>query len=148
MKFLAAIFILGSFSAFAGDLSGRWRNSEDGTVVNFIRINGSYKQYSSAKYTYPNGRLAYTIDQSISIPVIDDSKLEGSVDFLDSRGCSFKELPVLVEFQDKKRVNFLLTVPRYKFQTITTGDRYNPRSVRNACRVLEYVEVPIELIRF
>ena len=148
MKLLGIFLFLGTTSVFAGDLSGRWRNSQDGTVVNFIKINGSYKQHSSARYNYPGGRLAYTIDQAISIPVSDDSWQEGEVAFFDSRGCSFKNLPVTVEFQSSRKVNFLLTVPRYKFQTITTGERFRPRSVRHTCRVLEYVEVPVELIRY
>ncbi|MES2525962.1 MAG: hypothetical protein V4598_02705 [Bdellovibrionota bacterium] len=142
MKVLAFLLILGSQTAFAGDLSGRWQNSEDGTIVNFIAINGNLRQYNSANYNYPNGRLAYKIDQAITIPHTGGDRLQGKVDFYDSRGCTFKDLPVFAEFQNENTVNFLLTVPRYKFQTITQG-----RSVRHACRVLEYVEVPVELIR-
>ncbi len=63
MKFLALILLIGSQSALAGDLSGRWQNSEDGTVVNFIAINGNFRQYSSANYFNTYGRLEYKIVQ-------------------------------------------------------------------------------------
>lgn len=161
LLFLSLIFSTG---AFATELAGKWRNTTDGSIISFLSVNQSVYQYSSQKFTYPNGSVAYTIDQAVTLPSTGEDKLEGTVDFYDSRGCSFKDLPVIVEFQDARTVNVLMTVPRYKFQTITTGEPYyRPRycqgpygtyicgstrvnpSVSHSCRVLEYVDVPVEL---
>lgn len=146
MKSFIALFLLSS-SAFAYDLGGRWMNTKDGTVVNFIKVKDTYRQYSSASFTDQWGRLQYKIDQNVVIIASGTENLEGSVTFYDSRGCTFKDLPLVVEFQSGNTVSILMTVPRYKFQTIT--DRTYPRrpTVRHNCRVLEYVDVPVELIR-
>lgn len=148
MRFLAAAFLL-STSAFAHDLSGRWVNTDDGTVVNFLRIGNEYRQSNTSQYRDQWGRLDYTIQQMMTLPVSSDNTVEGKVSFYDSRGCSFKDLKVVVESRSETSLNVLVTVPRYKFQTITEQrDRYSRPTVRFNCRVLEYVEVPVELSRY
>lgn len=146
MKSLAVAFLFIS-SASAADLAGRWMNTTDGSLIRFLRVDGSIRQQSSQRFTYPGERTAYSIDQSVIFPDTGSDRLEGSVDFRDSRGCTFKALPVIAEFQSDDTVNVLMTVPRYKFQTITSRENGRPR-VSHACRVLEYVEVPVELIRY
>lgn len=148
MKSVIALLLV-STSAFAYDLSGRWVNTEDGTVVYFLKIGNEFRQRNSSSYNDQWGRLDYTIDQQITLPVTTAGRVEGKVSFFDSRGCSFRDLPVVFEFQNETSVNALVTVPRYKFRTITESrDRYSRPAVRHSCRVLEYVEVPVELSRY
>lgn len=148
MKTIITLLLV-STSAFAHDLAGRWVNTEDGTVVSFLKIGGEIRQRNTSFYKDQWGRIEYTIEQQLTLPVTGAKRVEGKVTFFDSRGCSFKDLPVVAEFQNESLLNVLVTVPRYKFQTITESrDRYSRPSVRYNCRVLEYVEVPVELERY
>lgn len=148
MKLLLIGFLLPTL-ALAADLTGRWRNTGDGTVVNFLRVGGQIHQYNSSNYTDQWGRLQYKIDQRLTLPATGEERLSGVASFYDSRGCSFKDLPVTLEFQSDVTINVLMTVPRYKFQTLTERrDRYSPPTVRTRCRILEYVEVPVELVKW
>lgn len=158
------------------DLSGVWISSSSSPdhPVEFIPVDGVFHYYSQETYVFPNREVSHTIDQSLKVISDNSPIIEGSVDFYDSRGCSFKDLPVKGEFAGKDVVNFLVTVPRYKTVRITTGPtsgyyrpiyctapgRYGRRpyqyicdheyvrpNVRTECRLLEYVEVPVQLKR-
>lgn len=162
--------------AIEHDLSGVWlsSNANADNPVEFISVDGVYHFYSQETYVFPNQEVSHTIDQSLKIMIEDSSAIVGSVDFYDSRGCSFKDLPVKGEFASADVVNFLVTVPRYKTVRITTGPTsgyYRPiyctapgrygrppyqyicdheyvrPNVRVECRLLEYVEVPVQLKR-
>lgn len=133
--------------AIAGtyDLSGSWMKAggtSDERPVHFVPVNGKYHYYGQERFVFPYGRLSHTIDQSVNLPMTGGETLTGTVDFYDSRGCSFKALPVIAEFQGPNVVNLLMTVPRYQYVRITTG-----RNVRHECRLLEKVEVPVQLYR-
>ncbi len=172
--FTSLLLVISNIAA-ASDLSGRWNRSNRDhheKPINFIFIDGAYRSNSQERFVFENGRLSHTIDQSVKLIAKDDYTLEGTVDFYDSRGCSFKNLSVKAEFQNEDLVNILMTVPRYKYRTITTRpsghvrvpvycrDYYNhryvcgyrsapraPVSVRHECQLLEYVEVPVQLER-
>lgn len=126
--------------AFAGayDLSGTWMRaggSSDDKPIQFVPVNGKYHYYGQERYVFPYGRLSHTIDQAVTFPMTGTDTLKGTVDFHDSRGCSFKGLPVMAEFQGPNVVNLLMTVPRYQY-------------LRNGtCRLLEEVEVPVQIYR-
>lgn len=135
------------YNAFANtyDLSGIWLRAggtTDEKPVHFVPVNGNYHYYGQERFVYPYGRLSHTIDQAVTLPMSGGDTLTGTVDFYDSRGCSFKALPVIAEFQGPDVVNLLMTVPRYQYVRITTGsnDRYE-------CRLLEKVQVPVQLFR-
>ncbi len=130
MKSLLFLGLILSSQVFAQNLAGRWRNTDDGSLINFLSLDGAIREYSTQKFTNPRGALLYTIGQAVTLPDSGERRVEGFVDFYDSRGCSFEGLPVLVEFQNLRTINVLMTVPRY-----TT----------RPCRVLEYVDVPVEL---
>ena len=172
--FTSLLLVLSNLAS-AAELSGHWNRSNRGhgeKPVHFIYVDGFYRSTSQERFIFENGRLSHTIDQSVKVTVKEDLTLEGTVDFYDSRGCSFKNLTVKGEFQNDDLVNILMTVPRYQYRTITTrpsgqvrvpvycSDYYNrryvcgyrwenraPTSVRHECQLLDYVEVPVQLER-
>lgn len=172
--FTSLLLVISQFAS-ASDLSGHWNRSNRShgeKPVHFIFVDGFFRSTSQERFVFENGRLSHTIDQSVKLKVKEDQTIEGTVDFYDSRGCSFKNLAVKGEFQNEDLLNILMTVPRYKFRTITTRpsgqvrvpvycrDYYNRRylcgyrwqnrpatSVRHDCQVLDYVEVPVQLER-
>lgn len=170
MKTLFVFISLFSFAAMASDLSGQWLNLRDPSAkpISFIKIKDHYYFHSQERFVFPDGRLSHTIDQSVKIKVSNGNTLEGTVDFYDSRGCSFKDYSVVVEFQREDLANVLMSVPRYKFVTTTVTnqqydrprycrDPYHPNRVyicgrepvvisrSSECRLMEKVEVPVEL---
>ena len=142
-----------ALAAESFDLRGSWMrsNAQEGEkAIQFIKIGETYRATSQERFVFENGRLSHTIDQSVKIIKLEGSELHGTVDFYDSRGCSFKNLEVLVEFQNEQTVNVLMTVPRYKFLTYTRTpeNRWDrPTVLRTECKVLEYVEVAVQLYR-
>lgn len=168
MKILFVLISLYSFTAMAADLSGKWINLRDSAAkpISFVKIKDHYYFHSQERFIFTDGRLSHTIDQSVKIKVSNENTLEGTVDFYDSRGCSFKDYAVVVEFQRDDLANVLMTVPRYKFVTTTvTNQQYDrPRYCRDPynrvyicgrepvvvsrtseCRLMEKIEVPVEL---
>lgn len=139
-----------SFSAMAAksfDLRGSWYRTEDygfEAPIEFVLIKGQYRTTTQERFVDHWGRLLYTIAQNIRLTRVSDDKFEGTVDFLDSRGCSFKNLPVSAEVQNHYVIGVLMTVPRYKFATVSRAGQL----LRTECRVLEYVEVPVQLNRY
>jgi hypothetical protein len=141
--------------ALAGsvDLRGSWirSNAQEGEKpIQFIQIANTYRAQSQERFVFDNGRLSHTIDQSVKILITEGPTLNGTVDFYDSRGCSFKNLAVVVEVQNEQTINVLMTVPRYKFRTVSRDpvNRWErPTVIRTECRVLEYVEVAVQLYR-
>lgn len=135
------------------DLRGSWMraNAQEGEKpVQFLKVGDTFRSYTQERHVFENGRLSHTIDQSVKIKDSGESTLEGTVDFYDSRGCSFKDLKVIVDVQSFNTINVLMTVPRYKYVTIsrTPDNRWErPTVLRTECRVLEYVEVPVQLYR-
>lgn len=135
------------------DLRGSWMrtNAQEGEKpIQFIQVGEIVRSYSQERFVFPDGRLSYTIDQSVKIQVAEGHVLQGTVDFYDSRGCSFKDLAVVVDIQSYNTINVLMTVPRYKFVTISQApaNRWErPTVLRTECRVLEYVDVPVQLYR-
>lgn len=174
MKFLIAVFLTSSaFAHTTFDLAGKWQKTT-GTgheaPVHFIKINGQYHYHGKENYVFQDGRLSHTIDQDVKIHSLNGDMFEGTVSFFDSRGCSYKNLKVTGEFQNESVVNILMTVPRYQVVTVTTrrNTPARPRycrvpypgrgyyvcghipevvSRRTECRLLEYVEVPVQLER-
>jgi hypothetical protein len=142
-----------AFAADGVDLRGSWlrTNAQEGErPVQFIQVGGMFRSYTQERFVFENGRLSHTIDQSVKIKRSEGPELHGTVDFYDSRGCSFKDLEVVVDVQSSNIINVLMTVPRYKFVTIsrTPENRWErPTVLRTECRVLEYVEVPVQLYR-
>ena len=168
MKYL--FFLLLSTQALASNfnLSGIWDTGNNS--VEFISIDGTLYTQTTERFVFPDGSLSHTIQQSLKIPKSNTAIQSGTVDIFDSRGCSFPELPVKLEFQSADVVNFLITYPRYKVVTITTGPTegyYRPRycespysrrpyicgrewvrpNQRQECRLVEYVQTPITLRR-
>ena len=168
--------LLLSHLCLASDLSGRWMRAQAPAgekPINFILVDHFYRFTGQERFVFENGELSHTIDQSVKIAYKSDDSLEGTVDFFDSRGCSFKNLSVKAQLQNPDTLNVLMTVPRYKIVTISAGssreerhpvycwDHYyqrryvcghewrpsKPRSVTHECRLLEYVEVPVQLLR-
>lgn len=135
------------------DLRGYWMRTNAGEgekPVQFIKVGNTFRSFTQERHVFENGRLSHTIDQSVKIQEAEGTTLEGTVDFYDSRGCSFKALSVIVDLQGENTINVLMTVPRYKFVTIsrTPTNRWErPTVLRTECRVLEYVEVPVQLYR-
>lgn len=164
-----------SLSSFAQSIvmEGKWRLESDrfSKPLVFMEIDNVTHEYSQEKFMNPNGTLAYTIDQAVKLIPSETGGYEGSVDFFDSRGCSYRDLAIKVEFTSPNGANILMTVPRYKVKKITTGhsSRYdgplfcqgaNPypyryvcgrqsdlRSTRTECELVETVEIPVRLIR-
>ena len=177
-KSISLLFLLVSFSTLAADfnLRGLWSKTTAGPEekpVRFVLVDGVFHTYSQERFVYPNGQLAYTIDQAVKVTVSPEGVVKGSVDFYDSRGCSFHGYQVKGEFQHENLVGLLMTVPRYKVLTITAGNHRYQRpiycettspyypyvyryvcgrdtshlSVSRECQLLEKVEVPVELER-
>lgn len=169
-KIFTLLISFSVFSAVASDLSGQWINLQDYSAkpVTFIKIKDHFFFHSQEKFVFPDGRLSHTIDQSVKIKVSSEDTLLGTVDFYDSRGCSFNDYDVVVQFQRDDLANILMTVPRYKFVTTTVSNqqydrpRYckdprNPNRIyicgrepvvisrTSECRLMEKVEVPVQL---
>jgi len=142
-----------ALAAESFDLRGSWMRTnaqEDEKAIQFIQIKDTFRTQSQERFVFENGRLSHTIDQSVKIQISEGNELHGTVDFYDSRGCSFKNLDVLVDIQNNQTINVLMTVPRYKFLTYTRTpeNRWErPTVIRTECRVLEYVEVAVKLYR-
>lgn len=131
------IILLFSATLFANsffDLSGKWFSSrqDNGNMIEFIKVRDSYHFHSQEKFVDREGRRLYTIDQSVKIEAGSGPVLTGTVDFYDSRGCTFKGLSVVVEFQHLNVANILMTVPRYR---------------HIGCEVVEYIDIPVQLFR-
>lgn len=148
---LLAVYDLALAASF--DLRGSWirSNAQEGErPIQFIKIADTYRSHSQERFVFENGRLSHTIDQSVKIQNSEGTELKGTVDFYDSRGCSFKNLNVLIDIQNDQTINVLMTVPRYKFLTYTRtpANRWErPTVIRTECKVLEYVEVAVQLYR-
>jgi hypothetical protein len=176
MKISLLFILLGlSTATFAMNysLKGKWRLEGErfSKPLIFMEFDGVTHEYTQQKFVNPNGTLQYTIDQALKLVPSSDGGYEGTVDFYDSRGCSFTDLPVIVSFISKEAVNVLMTVPRYKVLKITTGHSssydgplycqgVNPypyryvcgrqsdlKSTRTECELLETIEVPVRLNR-
>lgn len=177
---LLTLLVLVSTSAFAFNLEGQWGiqgNEYEEGAVRFMSVDGASFAHTQESFVFPNGNLSHTIDQSVKVTVSPEGKIEGTVDFYDSRGCSYKDYKVSGEFRSNDEVNFVMTIPRYKIVQITVGhagyyyDRplfcwarsaYYPyqsyryicgreqahRSTRQECRLVETVQVPVSLLRF
>ncbi|WPU63213.1 hypothetical protein [Peredibacter starrii] len=176
---LALVLCLVSLSVLAQDfdLRGLWKRSNaqpEERPLTFIQVNGVYHTHSQERFVYPNGALSHTIDQSVKVTVTPNGEVKGTVDFYDSRGCSYRNLAVTGEFQTADQIGFVMTVPRYKVVTITAGNhsryqhpiycdahipyypyRYRyicgyenrPLSVSRECQLIETVDVPVSLQR-
>ncbi len=150
VRFLLALFItfftVYNFAlATSYDLSGTWMRAGGTSYerpINFVPVRGQYRYYGKERFVLPFGGLSHTIDQAVSLPMTGKEILNGTVNFYDSRGCSFKNYSVLAEFHGPNVVNLLMTVPRYQYTRITRG-----QNVRYECRLLEKVEVPVQLFR-
>lgn len=176
MKKILLLLLTLTSSALAQDfnLSGDWISTNSHHSLKFILVGNTYHLSSQERFVYPNRSLSHTIDQHLKVPRLHTRSIKGSVDFYDSRGCSFKDLPVKIYFESPDVVNVLMTVPRYVVQKITTGPvdgYYRPRyctapgrygrpsyqyicsseyvrpSVRVECRLLEHIEIPVQLER-
>jgi hypothetical protein len=170
---LSFLFVSFAFAGVNSELNGWWRNTDrsDEKPVQFIKVNGQYYFHGQERFVFPDGQLSHTIDQSLKISSFDEVSFKGTVDFFDSRGCSYKDLAVTGEFQNEDVINVLMTVPRYKVVTITVSrnDPYErPRfcpvpypgrgtyvcgvqqvviSRRTECQLLETIEIPVQLER-
>ena len=168
-----------SLSASAQSLEGQWAilgNEAPEALVRFVSVDGNFFSHTQESFVFPNGNLSHTIDQSVKLTV-KNGKIEGAVDFFDSRGCSYRDYKVSGEFRSGSEVAMVMTIPRYKLVTITTGptgyyyDRplycwarspYYPyrsyryicgydqavRSTRTECRLVDTVQVPVSLQRY
>ncbi len=176
MKKLIPILLTLTSSAMAQefDLAGNWVSTTSQDLLRFISMENNFHFSSQERFVFPNRTLSHTIDQHVVIPKSYARSIQGSVNFYDSRGCSFKNLPVKVYFETPEVVNVLMTVPRYVVQRISTGpvngyyrpvyctapgrygrtphqyicgSEYVRPNVRVECRLLEHVELPVQLVR-
>lgn len=176
MKMLIVVLLTLASSALAQEfnLSGGWISTHTQELVRFIPLENNYHFSSQEKFVFPNGTLSHTIDQHVVLPKISNRSIQGSVDFYDSRGCSFRNLPVQIYFETPEVVNVLMSVPRYVVQRISTGpvngyhrpvyctapgrygrtpyryicgSEYVRPNVRVECRLLEQVETAVQLVR-
>jgi hypothetical protein len=171
MNFLMLVLTASlSYAALAENLAGTWINADApaGRPISFVKVNGAFHHHSRESFVFDSGALSHTIDQTVTLS--GHASLAGSADFFDSRGCVFKDLPVVAEFESEDVVNVLMTVPRYKFvvTTVTREDQDRPRwcripypgyghyvcgrereivSRRGECELLEHVSVPVRLLR-
>jgi hypothetical protein len=171
MKFLFLIILsFLSLNVLAKDLSGVWYDASEphGKPIRFIKFKDTFQFTGKEKFVFENGSFSHSIDQTVKLKFISENEIEGSIDVFDSRGCTFKNLPAVGEFQNDREVSFILTYPRYNVVKITTGptnpyyrnvyctnsygyqyicgrERVKP-SVRYECKLIENVEVPV-LIR-
>lgn len=170
MKKLILLLSLISFSTFAQTYEGDWV-THDGHEVYFTKVDSTYYSHTEEKFVFPNGNLSHTINQSVKFTVNPEGKIEGSVDFYDSRGCSFRDYKVSGELHSENEMSILMAVPRYQFRRITVGypGRYYdrpvfcwspyghyryicgyermPQSSHTECHLLEKVDVPVTLKR-
>lgn len=123
MKKILLLLLTLTSSALAQDfnLSGDWISTNSHHSLKFILVGNTYHLSSQERFVYPNRSLSHTIDQHLKVPRLHTRSIKGSVDFYDSRGCSFKDLPVKIYFESPDVVNVLMTVPRYVVQKITTA---------------------------
>lgn len=160
----------------AQTLSGEWVNlsSNNYNTVHLIDIDGKSYLNTHQDYIYPNGELAYRVDQAAQLKQ-DGERVTGNISYYDSRGCSFTDLPIRGQVREDNGVEvleLLVTTPRYRTVTITTGNHrgyYRPiycevprryhrapqryicgheyvrPSQRRECRLIETVEVAIKL---
>lgn len=138
-----------AFAAETFDLRGAWYRSEGYYTekpIEFVLINEEYRTYTQEQFVNQWRQVLYTIDQTLKLTKSSETTFKGTVDFFDSRGCSFKALPVSGEVQNTNVIGILMTVPRYKFRTVTKAQ--TGEIIRTECRVLEYVEVPVSLYRY
>ena len=181
MKNLILTLVIGlvSLSVLAEDfdLRGQWLRSTATPVerpITFIQVKENYYARTQERFVFPNGSLSHTIDQSVKVTISPTGEVQGTVDFFDSRGCSYRNLNVTGEFQSADEVAFVMTVPRYKVVTITAGNHsryqhpiycdahtpYYPYSYRyicgyenrqlsvsRECQLIETVDVPVQLQR-
>jgi hypothetical protein len=170
MKYLIfCLFITTQALATQFSLPGSWNTGAN--WVEFIEVDGIVYTQTTERFVYPDGELSHTIQQSMKIQKSGAAVQTGTVDIFDSRGCSYADLPVKLQFRTKDVVSFLITSPRYKIVTITTGPtsgyyrpvycdspypRGNPYicgreyvrpNQRRECRLVEYVQTPITLRR-
>jgi hypothetical protein len=152
-----------ALSAEANELGGLWQDSDTGSTIRFVSVKGMDRFTSTQKFVHPNGNYLYSTTKILQVPRTGKNSRMGSISYYDSRGCSFENLPVNVEFQTDDEVNLLITTPRYKFQTLTTTrDEYNtcrtaagyyyrcgrPRpTVSHRCKILDYIQEPFALSR-
>jgi hypothetical protein len=135
------------------DLQGFWIRSNARQFerpIQFIRIGTTFRAQTQERFYFENGRLSHTIDQLVKIQMSEGLELHGTVDFFDSRGCSFKNNNLLVDIQNNQTINVLMTVPRYIYQKFTNSPNNNwerPTLIRTDCRILEFVEVAAQLYR-
>jgi hypothetical protein len=152
------------------DLSGNWYNPSDENrkPIRFIKFQDTFQFTGQEKFFFEDGSLSHSIDQTVKLKFKSPADLVGEVDVFDSRGCSYKDFPVVGEVHNKNEVTLILTYPRYRVVKITTGptnpyyrniyctnsygyeyicgrERVKP-NVRYECELLEKVEVPV-LIR-
>jgi hypothetical protein len=132
VKALLLTVSLLSSSAFAADLAGKWLNTSDRSVMNFTRIGRDYNEHTTVQYSYPNGLPAYTFAKVLTAHQTSENSLKGKIDFVDSRGCSFRQYPVTLEFKDNNLIHVQMTVPHYQI---------------GGCAVLNYTEISFDLMR-
>lgn len=176
MKTLLWVLLLSVTSTALSSIEGEWRVLDsNNSKVRFIEVDSLYYSHTQEKFVYPNGNLSHTIDQSVKLELQADGKVSGKVDFFDSRGCSFRDYEVAGVQNSKNSLTLLMTVPRYKYVRITTGQAGRPYqrprycwrtsshypynnyryvcgydsgvSTRTECRLLETIQVPVSLKR-
>jgi hypothetical protein len=174
MKLMVSVFMLiFSFASVARDftLSGTWFNASETNTkpIRFIKIGDVFHFNGQERFVHQNGTLSHTIDQTVKLKINGSQVITGTVDVFDSRGCSYKGLPVQGEIQNNNEVALLLTYPRYRVVKITVGptnphyrnvyctnyygyryvcgrERVEPNT-RTECELLENVEVPVLIKR-
>src|SRR5690606_25959208 len=171
-RLITGTMLLISFSAFAS-IEGLWQVLDhQESKVRFIEVDSTYYSHTQEKFVYPDGNLSHTIDQSVKLTVT-EGKVRGSVDFFDSRGCSYQGYEVAGKLTSENSLSLLMTVPRYRLVKITTGSigssyqrprycwRHSPHypyqsyryicgyenntSTRTECRLEGTVQVPVAL---
>jgi len=174
MKLMVSLFIMiFSFALLASDftLNGTWFNVSDtnSKPIRFIKMGDVFHFTGQERFVYQNGTLSHTIDQTVKLKINGSQTITGTVDVFDSRGCSYKGLPVQGEIQSDNEVALLLTYPRYRVVKITFGpkdpyyrnvyctnyygyryvcgrERIGPNT-RTECELVEKVEVPVLIKR-
>lgn len=141
------------------ELQGKWQivsAKPDVAPMNFIRIRDGHHAYLKDEVLQNDGRISHTVEQSFTAHVnFSDWSISGQMDYFDSRGCAFENLEFEGEFQTADEVNLLITYPRYRILTITSGDqtsnrphRYPPTThTQIQCELVDHIQIPIQLKR-
>lgn len=114
------------------DLSGEWySNNGQNDPISLVTVDGTTYFHGETKYLYPDGRLAYIGTQSSKLNLsADGSSIVGTIDFFDSRGCSYTNMAIRGNLTGGDTLHLVVDIPRYSYVRITRSRRARRRMPR------------------